>query len=175
MAFAAQTSYQRSAEFRLSPGDTATFGGHRFTLVDQVVEDTPAALVLKARIRIDDGPIYAPARQQYKGRGDIIATPSVRTGLTEDVYLTLLKPATADDARVTFGVRLMPLTPVAVGRRWPAGRRDRRWPRSLAVAAGRRTRSRRPSARRARPSAGPARPSDEPDLVGVPRLGSADV
>ena len=78
VALAAQTSYQRSAEFRLSPGETATFGGHRFTLVDQVVEDTPAAVLLKARVRVDDGSIYAPARQQYKGRGDIIATPSVR-------------------------------------------------------------------------------------------------
>ena len=63
------------------------------------MEDTPAAVVLKARIRIDDGPVHAPARQQFKGRGDIVATPSVRTGLTEDVYLTLLKPATEADDR----------------------------------------------------------------------------
>jgi cytochrome c-type biogenesis protein CcmF len=174
VALAAQTSYQRSAEFRLSPGETATFGGHRFTLVDQVVEDTPAAVLLKARVRVDDGSIYAPARQQYKGRGDIIATPSVRTGLTGDVYLTLLKPATADDARVTFGVRLMPLSLwlwiggglLAIGTALAAFPGSRRRPTDPVSAP-----IRSPSTTDVPVgSAGEA-----PDLVGVPRLGSADV
>ncbi len=174
VALAAQTSYQRSGEFRLSPGETATFGGHRFTLLDQVREDTPAAVVLKARIRIDDGPVHAPARQQFKGRGDIVATPSVRTGLAEDVYLTLLKPATEDDARVTFGVRLMPLSLwlwtggalMAVGT-------------VLAAFPGRRRRPTDPASApiMSRPADEVAARQDEAaaDLVAVPRLGGADV
>ncbi|HET9600692.1 MAG TPA: heme lyase CcmF/NrfE family subunit [Acidimicrobiales bacterium] len=174
VALAAQTSYQRSGEFRLSPGETATFGGHRFTLLDQVREDTPAAVVLKARIRIDDGPVHAPARQQFKGRGDIVATPSVRTGLAEDVYLTLLKPSTEDDARVTFGVRLMPLSLwlwtggalMAVGT-------------VLAAFPGRRRRPTDPASApiMSRPADEVAARQDEAeaDLVAVPRLGGADV
>ena len=77
MAFAAQTSYQRVGEFRLAPGDSASFGGHTFTLVDQVLEDTPAAAIQKAHIQIDGGQVYAPALQLYKARGDNVATPSV--------------------------------------------------------------------------------------------------
>ena len=78
--------------------------------MDQVLEDTPAAAIQKAHIQIDGGKVYAPALQLYKARGDNVATPSVRTGLTQDIYLTLLKPSSAADDHVTFGVRLMPMT-----------------------------------------------------------------
>jgi cytochrome c-type biogenesis protein CcmF len=168
VALAAQTSYQRTAEFTLAAGQTARFGDHTFTYVDQVVHDKPAALVTSARIRIDDGAVYAPTRQLYKARGDIIATPSVKTGLAGDIYLTLLTPATNDDAKVTFGVRLMPLSVwlwiggglMATGTVLAAfpGRRRRRPtdPVSAPVPEARVT----------------TRPVDEPDLVGVPRLGA---
>jgi cytochrome c-type biogenesis protein CcmF len=138
--------------------------------VDQVVEDTAAARVLKARIRIDDGVVHAPARQLYRASGDIVATPSVKTGLAGDIYLTLLTPATEDGGPVTFGVRLMPLTVwlwiggalVVVGT-------------VLAAFPGRRRR--RPtdpvSAPVATTTAGSEVPA-APDLVGVPRLGGAD-
>jgi cytochrome c-type biogenesis protein CcmF len=170
VALAAQTSYQRAGEFRLSPGETATFGGHRFTLVEQVVEETDAVRAIKARIRIDDGVVHAPARQQFLARGDIVPTPSVRTGLTEDIYLTLVKPASDEDPTVTFGVRLMPLSLwlwiggalLAVGTvlaAFPGRRRRPTDPVSAPV----------PSATAAPPAA------DSSDLVGVPRLGSADV
>jgi cytochrome c-type biogenesis protein CcmF len=170
VALAAQTSYQRTGEFSLREGETAEFAGHRFTFVDQVVEDTAAARVLKARIRIDDGVVHAPARQLYRASGDIVATPSVKTGLAGDIYLTLLTPATEDGGPVTFGVRLMPLTVwlwiggalVVVGT-------------VLAAFPGRRRR--RPtdpvSAPVAMTTAGSEVPA-APDLVGVPRLGGAD-
>jgi cytochrome c-type biogenesis protein CcmF len=170
VALAAQTSYQRTAEFTLAPGETARFGDHTFTYVDQVVHDKPAALVTSARIRIDGGSVYAPTRQLYKARGDIIATPSVKTGLAGDIYLTLLTPATNDDSKVTFGVRLMPLSVwlwiggglMATGTLLAAfpGRRRRRPtdPVSAPVPEARVTQG----------------VVQEPDLVGVPRLGNAD-
>ena len=177
VAFAAQTSYQRVGEFRLAPGDSASFGGHTFTLVDQVLEDTPAAAIQKARIQIDGGRVYAPALQLYKARGDNVATPSVRTGLTQDIYLTLLKPSSAADDHVTFGVRLMPMT------LWL-------WVGGLLVAVGT-VLAAFPGRRRRRPTdpvsapirvdaaSAPATDADAPDLIGVPRagrrLGAADV
>ena len=171
VALAAQVSYQRVGEFTLRPGQTAKFGGHTFTLVEQVAENRPAALVTSARIRIDGGSVYAPAQQLYKARGDIIATPSVKTGLTSDIYLTLLTPQSDNTPTVTFGVRLMPFTVwlwiggllLAIGTLLAAfpGRRRRRptEPVSAPVQDRRDTR----------------RVADEPELVGVPRLGSADV
>ena len=170
VALAAQTSYQHSAEFQLSPGETASFEGHRFTFVEQVVEDTPAALVLKARIQIDDGVVHAPARQQYKVRGDVIATPSVRTGLTGDVYLTLLKPATDADPRVTFGVRLMPLSLWL----WIGGGLLAVGTVLAAFPGRRRRRPTDPVSAPIRSAELAERAGEAPDLVGVPRLGSAD-
>jgi cytochrome c-type biogenesis protein CcmF len=170
VALAAQTSYQRAGEFRLSPGETATFGGHRFTLVEQVVEETDAVRAIKARIRIDDGVVHAPARQQFLARGDIVPTPSVRTGLTEDIYLTLVKPASDEDPTVTFGVRLMPLSLwlwiggalLAVGT-------------VLAAFPGRRRRPTDPVSAPVPSATAEPQAAASSDLVGVPRLGSADV
>jgi cytochrome c-type biogenesis protein CcmF len=171
VALAAQVSYQRVGEFTLRPGQTAKFGGHAFTLVEQVAENRPAALVTSARIRIDGGAVYAPAQQLYKARGDIIATPSVKTGLTSDIYLTLLTPQSDNTPTVTFGVRLMPFTVwlwiggglLAIGTLLAAfpGRRRRRPTEPVSAPV----RDRRDTASRA----------EEPELVGVPRLGSADV
>ena len=169
VALAAQTSYQRVGEFTLAPGETARFGDHSFTYVEQVADDRPAALVTSARIRIDDGAVYAPTRQLYKARGDVIATPSVKTGLAGDIYLTLLTPATADDARVTFGVRLMPLSMWlwVGGGLMAAGT-------ILAAFPGRRRRRPTDPVSAAVPDDRAPITLDEPDLVGVPRLGSAD-
>jgi cytochrome c-type biogenesis protein CcmF len=101
----------------------------------------------------------------------------VRTGLTQDIYLTLLKPSSADDAHVTFGVRLMPLTlwlwigggMIAAGTILAAfpGRRRRRptEPVSAPIRTG--------------TASSPTSDSDAGDLIGVPRtgrrLGAADV
>ena len=104
-----------------------------------------------------------------------MATPSVRTGLTQDIYLTLLKPSSAADDHVTFGVRLMPLT------LWL-------WVGGLLVAVGT-VLAAFPGRRRRRPTDPVSAPirvdvattpdADAADLLGVPRagrrLGSADV
>jgi cytochrome c-type biogenesis protein CcmF len=106
-----------------------------------------------------------------------VATPSVRTGLTQVIYLTLLKPSSAADDHVTFGVRLMPMTV------WL-------WVGGLLVATGtvlaafpgrRRRRPTDPVSAPIRVDAGstPVPEADAPDLIGVPRggrrLGAADV
>jgi cytochrome c-type biogenesis protein CcmF len=137
--------------------------------VEQVVDDRSNALVTSARIRIDDGAVYAPTRQLYKARGDVIATPSVKTGLSGDIYLTLLTPATDDDARVTFGVRLMPQSMwlwvggglMAIGT-------------LLAAFPGRRRRPTDPTSAEVPRTSAAAPEVDAPDLVGLPRIGSAD-
>jgi cytochrome c-type biogenesis protein CcmF len=114
--------------------------------------------------------VHAPARQQFLARGDIVPTPSVRTGLTEDIYLTLVKPASDEDPTVTFGVRLMPLSLwlwiggalLAVGT-------------VLAAFPGRRRRPTDPVSAPVPSATAEPQAAASSDLVGVPRLGSADV
>ena len=49
--------------------------------------------------------VYAPAVSTYPNSTEGIGTPSVRTGLREDVYLTLVSSPN-QQGRVTLGIRI---------------------------------------------------------------------
>ena len=49
----------------------------------------PRSTGVKALIKIDGGQTYAPAITTFTNFGTQIPTPSVRTGLLNDLYLTL--------------------------------------------------------------------------------------
>ena len=64
---------------------------------------------IEARVRVDGGQVYAPAISDYPFASEEIGTPSVRSRLTEDIYLTLARtPAKAGDPAV-IGVIVEPL------------------------------------------------------------------
>ena len=80
--------------------------------------------------------VYAPALSQYPSTTQAIGTPSVRTGLVSDVYLTLVSPPDDHDT-VVIGVRINPMVlwlwvggaVMAAGTvlaAWPSQRRRRR-------------------------------------------------
>ncbi len=89
VALAASNSYTRSGEFTVNEGETIEFAGHSFTLVGLSDFKTARAVGIKAEISIDGGQAYAPAISKYTANGMDIATPSVKTGFTKDIYLTL--------------------------------------------------------------------------------------
>ena len=53
--------------------------------------------------------MYRPATTTYLNRGEDVGTPSVRTGLTEDIYLTLDEGAAAGDTSATIRVFVKPM------------------------------------------------------------------
>jgi cytochrome c-type biogenesis protein CcmF len=111
VALTALQSYQRIGEFTLAPGETATFAGHTFTYEGAVTESRAAREDRIARIRVDDGAVYEPAQRAYRESGEIIGSPSVKTGLTGDIYLTLEQPVpVADTDAARIKVLIMPLT-----------------------------------------------------------------
>ena len=110
VALTASNAYTRSQSFRLEPGETVTFAGHTFTYVGHEPFDTRVKFGVKALVDVDGEQVYAPAITTYKGRGASVPTPSVRTGLTNDIYLTLGDPAPQNDvdpARLTVAVKPM--------------------------------------------------------------------
>jgi len=110
VAFVASTSFSKSAEFRLEPGQTASFAGHTFQF-QQVVEDQQAEkIVVKAEVLIDGKHTYAPSQNLFLSSGQVIGTPSVKTGLRGDLYLTLERRPTDDDPTASIKVLVMPLT-----------------------------------------------------------------
>ncbi len=110
VAFAAASSYAASDEVRLAPGESATLAGHTVTYLgmNEPVRSSQKT-VFSARVAIDGGQVYEPALNQFPNATQTIGTPSVRTGLTEDVYLTLVaRPDQADDPAV-IGVIVQPM------------------------------------------------------------------
>ena len=109
VAFAASGSYVQQAEFTLEEGESATFAGHTFTFEGIRTEELANRLVVQADVRIDDGPVYRPAVNQYFNTGRQIQTPSVYSTATEDLSLSLLVvPEQAGDP-VVLRVTVQPL------------------------------------------------------------------
>jgi cytochrome c-type biogenesis protein CcmF len=110
VALAASQSYARTGEFQLRPGETARFGGHTFTYEGVVEDDQAEKIVVKAPIRIDGDLVYAPSQNLFKASGQVIGTPSVRSTLRYDIYLTLERRPDQPDGPASIKVIIQPLT-----------------------------------------------------------------
>jgi len=112
VALAASSTYSTKREVRLERGESATVAGYTVTYLDREVESDAHKRVVKARVRIergdDDLGVYAPAVNIFPGSTSAIGTPSVRTGLLRDVYLTLVSSPTSG-GRITLGVAVNPM------------------------------------------------------------------
>ncbi len=114
VAFAASAAYASRAEVSLTEGQSTTVGGHKVTYLGtdtrRFAASNPKAAVVTARLRVDDGRVYVPAITQYRTQTQGIGTPSVRTGLLEDVYTTLVQAPSEPGGPATIGVLVHPLT-----------------------------------------------------------------
>jgi cytochrome c-type biogenesis protein CcmF len=112
IALAASGSYSTKEEVRLAKGESVTVDGYRLTYLGNTVTASDQKRVVKARVRIergdDDLGVYAPAVNIFPNSTSAIGTPSVRTGLLRDVYLTLIS-SPVDGGRVTLGVAVNPM------------------------------------------------------------------
>ena len=109
VAIAASGSYATESEARYEPGQTRVVGGHEITYLDTVEVQEKNRTATKVRVRVDGGKVYEPALSQYPGFGQLIGTPSVRTGLTEDVYLTITRLPESEGDPVTLRVIIEPM------------------------------------------------------------------
>jgi cytochrome c-type biogenesis protein CcmF len=111
VAIAASGSYVHESEARYEPGQTRTVAGHEITYLGTHVVPEENRVATKVRLRVDGGRVYEPALSQYPGFGSLVPTPSVKTGATEDVYLTMTRLADEDDpdGPVTIRVLVFPL------------------------------------------------------------------
>lgn len=109
MALAASNSFTRSQELSLEKGVPASFGGHTFELVGFNETDDDVKSSVQALISIDGGQAYAPTISKYKAMGMNIGTPSVRTSLVKDIYLTLEPPVriSSDEAKIKVFIKPM--------------------------------------------------------------------
>ncbi|MDP9071885.1 MAG: heme lyase CcmF/NrfE family subunit [Actinomycetota bacterium] len=109
VAFAASSSYGHRAEFRLTPGRSATLAGHRITYLGSQTVQHANRRSVQADVRIDGGKVYRPALNQFSFASQAIGTPSVRTGLGGDVYLTLVSAPRSPGGAAVIAVIVQPL------------------------------------------------------------------
>jgi len=109
VAFAASHAYGHQHEFRLAPGQSARLAGHEVTYLGSATVRHSNKTSVSARVRIDGGPVYAPAVQQFPFATQAIGSPSVKTGLRDDIYLTLAAPPDHPGGTAVIGVIVQPL------------------------------------------------------------------
>jgi cytochrome c-type biogenesis protein CcmF len=112
VAIASSSAYTTRTEVRLERGDSVKVADYTVTYLGSRVERSDQKNTFVARVRIerggDDLGVYAPAISTFPGAPQGIGTPSVRTGLREDVYLTLISSPNRQ-GRVTIGVAVNPM------------------------------------------------------------------
>jgi cytochrome c-type biogenesis protein CcmF len=109
LAIATNGHYLREAEARYEPGQTRVVGGHEITYLRTDVVEERNRTATKVSVQVDGGQVYRPALSQYAGFGSLIGTPSVKTGLREDIYLTVTRLPEDGDDEVTLRVIIQPM------------------------------------------------------------------
>jgi cytochrome c-type biogenesis protein CcmF len=109
VALAASNGYTRVSEFTVRAGEETVFAGHTFELGGVREFSTDRSTGMAADVIIDGGQAYSPAITRYTNMGTDVGTPSVRTGITGDIYLTLeARPALGDtEARIKVFIKPM--------------------------------------------------------------------
>ncbi|MSZ30209.1 MAG: hypothetical protein F2634_07595, partial [Actinobacteria bacterium] len=93
-------------------GRSAEVAGYTFTYVGSNRSVTGQKTTLSTDIRIAQGGkslgVYAPSVSTFPNSNQAIGTPSVRTGVLRDIYLTLVSSPNRT-GRVTIGVGINPM------------------------------------------------------------------
>jgi cytochrome c-type biogenesis protein CcmF len=108
----ASSAFATGTEARLRVGESATLGRYEVTYLGARRSVTPQRTTISANLAVRrsgrDLGTRAPAISTFPNSTMGIGTPSVRTGLREDLYLTLISTPN-DLRRVTVGIAVKPM------------------------------------------------------------------
>jgi cytochrome c-type biogenesis protein CcmF len=112
VAIAASHTFGAKTEVRLRRNESTTVSGFTLTYVGSRTTRTAQKTSVAAEVRIERGGrdlgTYAPSVSTFPNSNQAIGTPSVRTGVTTDIYLTLVSSPNVR-GRITLGVAVFPL------------------------------------------------------------------
>ncbi len=113
VALASSGSFGSKREVRLRRNESTVVGGYKVTFVGTHKATTAQKTSVSADLKLSkdgrDLGTYAPAVSSFPNSQEAIGTPSVRTGLIEDVYLTIISAPNAR-GRVTVGIAVNSMT-----------------------------------------------------------------
>jgi cytochrome c-type biogenesis protein CcmF len=94
VSIAVSSTEGRSTEVELAAGESATLGAYTLTFVGAEEVQEPHRVSTIARVAVRHGGrdlgVVEPRMNQYEMQRQPIGTPAVRTGLTEDLYLSVM-------------------------------------------------------------------------------------
>jgi cytochrome c-type biogenesis protein CcmF len=109
VVLAASSAYGANRDVKLTKGQSATISGYTVTYLGAhtAVSDQKTTVSADVKVRKGDRVLgtYAPAISTYPNSTEGIGTPSVHTGVVDDVYLTLVSSPNAQ-REITLGVRI---------------------------------------------------------------------
>jgi cytochrome c-type biogenesis protein CcmF len=112
VVLAASSAYGANRTVRLAKGESATVSGYTITYLGSHTATSDQKTTVSADVKVTKGDrllgTYAPAISTYPNSSDGIGTPSVHTGVLDDVYLTLVSTANAK-GEIALGVRINPV------------------------------------------------------------------
>ncbi len=109
VGLAASGSYLRDDEFSLAEGESASMAGHTVTYLGLSVVEHPEKQSYVAAVQVDDVGVYRPSVNLFRGAGQSVGEPSVRTSWKDDVYLTLEQPLPGVDGVAVIRVIVQPM------------------------------------------------------------------
>ncbi|MDQ2678106.1 MAG: heme lyase CcmF/NrfE family subunit [Actinomycetota bacterium] len=104
VALAASMSFLKQGEFSLAEGETARVAGHELEFLGSRTVEYDNRVALVADVRVDGAQTYQPSLNRYRS-GMTVGTPSVRTGATQDVMLSVVRAPSEENS--TLGLRVM--------------------------------------------------------------------
>ena len=110
VALASSNSFTHATRLQLEQNVVQEWSGHTFELT-LLTENTSQAgqSALEARVILDGSKTIVPAITTYLNIGLDVPTPGVRTGLTNDVYLTLEQGSQPGDTSVSIQAFVRPM------------------------------------------------------------------
>jgi cytochrome c-type biogenesis protein CcmF len=109
VALAASSAHGSSETITLRQGQSTTVSGYRLTYLGTRTERSQQKTTVSAGIDLHKGTrnlgVYSPAISTYPNSSEGIGTPSVHTGVLEDVYLTLVSSPN-NKGKIVLGVRI---------------------------------------------------------------------
>ncbi|MDH3295492.1 MAG: cytochrome c biogenesis protein CcsA, partial [Acidimicrobiia bacterium] len=109
VGLAASEAYKSERTFPLEVGETASFDGHEFRYLEPGADINDRRLRVFATIEIDGNKVNHPATTNFRRTGVTVPTPSVRSGLTEDIFLVLASNPDPDDDSIDLRVVIRPM------------------------------------------------------------------
>ncbi len=109
VGIASSEAYKTDRTATLAVGESVTVADHEFTYLGLGADTNERRNRVWADIEIDGEDIYAPARTQFRLMGTPVATPSVRAGFTEDLFLVLDQVPTENDGAIRLRVIVRPM------------------------------------------------------------------